>query len=102
MMRRSDPMFNLDPHNIELTLSHTSLPPQFALNLEYLEGNFYSCATHGKPLDKGLWGGEDARTLVARVHAALGGRLDDAGGTVVHHLHLPRTDYAACVCDAVM
>lgn len=28
----------------------------FALNLEYLEANFYSCAAYGKPIDKSLWG----------------------------------------------
>ncbi|GAX80640.1 hypothetical protein CEUSTIGMA_g8075.t1 [Chlamydomonas eustigma] len=28
----------------------------FALNLEYLEANFYSCAARGKPISKHLWG----------------------------------------------
>ncbi|GAX74435.1 hypothetical protein CEUSTIGMA_g1884.t1 [Chlamydomonas eustigma] len=28
----------------------------FALNLEYLEANFYSCAATGKPIDSSLWG----------------------------------------------
>lgn len=32
----------------------------FALNLEYLEANFYSCAAYGKPIDKELWGGGPA------------------------------------------
>ncbi|KAG2501844.1 hypothetical protein HYH03_000342 [Edaphochlamys debaryana] len=28
----------------------------FALNLEYLEANFYSCAAYGKPIAKSFWG----------------------------------------------
>eukprot|EP00983_Pelagomonas_calceolata_P081740 1155675-Pelagomonas_calceolata.AAC.2 len=28
----------------------------FALNLEYLEANFYSCAAYGKAIDQDLWG----------------------------------------------
>lgn len=36
---------------------------QFALNLEYLEGNFYSCATYGRPLEKSLWGGKPVKSI---------------------------------------
>lgn len=79
--------------------SPTSTPRQFALNLEYLEGNFYSCATHGKPLDKGLWGGENGRTLVAKV-------LGETEWTILvvkwYSTYLDLTGYAGYSCNVEM
>ncbi|PNW88528.1 hypothetical protein CHLRE_01g033300v5 [Chlamydomonas reinhardtii] len=35
----------------------------FALNLEYLEANFYSCAAYGKPIAQAYWGANGQRPL---------------------------------------
>jgi len=43
----------------------------FALNLEYLEANFYSCAARGKPIPKHLWGGDKGVEPIGCTKASL-------------------------------